>query len=172
MTIQILGGLLVCGATTMLGLHIGAAGRRRAKELTEFKKSLILLKSQIKYAIYTLPQAFSHIVEKVDAPFANFYQNMADELEGGTNTAACVWAAEVSNSLKSNNLNKEDLENIATLEIALGQMDAQVQINAIDMMLVSIDETLANLAKENPKNAKMYRGLGVVGGLLITIVLI
>ncbi|MCL2350260.1 MAG: stage III sporulation protein AB [Defluviitaleaceae bacterium] len=171
MTWQIMGGVLVCASTTLLGLHLGGAGRRRTKDLLEFKKSLILLKSQIDFAIYTLPQAFSHIGDRTAAPFDKFYEHLAVQLDEGGADAATVWENGLQ-SLKYSNLTKEDLDGIAILGASLGHMDANVQINSIDMVIAGIDESLSALAADAPKTAKMYRGLGVVSGLLITIVLL
>ena len=160
---QIIGGALIVAATTMLGIHMGQAGSRRTRDLMEFKKSLILLKSQIDYSIYTLPQAFSHIAERTAPPFNEFYAKLAENPSS--------WEQGVS-ELKSSNLSKDDIANIALLGMSLGQMDAGVQINSIDMVIAGIDDSLAQLMQDNPKNTKMYRGLGVVSGLLITIVLL
>jgi len=171
MTMRIIGAGIVCLATTLLGMHLGKAGSRRTKDLMEFKKSLILLKSQIDFAIYTLPQAFYHISERVQPPFSSFYEKMAQELESGQLDAASVWETGIL-GLKDTNLNKDDLANFGMLGTSLGQIDAHVQINSIDMVITGIDDSLKQLMLDNPKNVKMYRGLGIVSGLLITIVLL
>ncbi|MDR2166337.1 MAG: stage III sporulation protein AB [Clostridiales bacterium] len=170
MTLQIAGGLLIIAATTLIGWDFSARGARRVRDLTELKKSLILLKSQIDYSIYTLPQAFSHISPRVAAPFDEFYAKLAKDVEGGAD-AASAWVSAV-HSLKNSNLDKTDLENFAILGMSLGAMDSGVQINSIDMVITNIDDSLKRLLAENPKNSRMYRGLGIVAGLLITIVLI
>ena len=171
MTMQIVGGVLVCAATTLLGVHMGNQGSMRAKDLMEFKKTLLMLKSQIDYCIYTLPQAFMHISERTSPPFSEFYEDIAKKLDEGQMDAPTAWE-EGLDALKASNLTKDDLANIAMLGTSLGNMDAKVQINSIDMLLTGIDENLNALLKENPKNMKMFRGLGVVSGLLITIVLL
>jgi len=171
MTLQILGGIIICTATTLLGLHLGGAGARRTKDLLEFKKTLILLKSQINFAIYTLPQAFHHISQRAAPPFDQFYTDLANELETGQMEAQAAWTTAVD-KLKQSSLSKEDLANLQMLGASLGHMDAVVQINSIDMIITGIDDSLQQLLTQNPKNAKMYRGLGIVSGLLITIVLL
>jgi stage III sporulation protein AB len=170
MTIQITGAVLICAATTLLGFHIGGAGRRRSRDLMEFKKSMILLKSQIDYAIYTLPRAFSHIAQRSVPPFDSFYEKLAADIDDGADASAS-WNENITN-LKDSNLHKDDLSNFALLGTSLGHMDKDVQINSIDMIITNIDDTLTRLLTENPKNSRMYRGLGIVSGLLITIVLI
>ena len=162
MILTILGGILVCLSTTLIGVYLGGAGGRRAKDLLELKKSLILLKSQIDFAIYTLPQAFAHIAERASAPLSELYSKLAEAPDG--------WEAEVA-KLKGN-FHKDDLANLALLGASLGQRDGSVQINSIDMVIATIDETLGELTAKNTKDTKMYRSLGVVSGLLITIALL
>jgi stage III sporulation protein AB len=171
MIMRFVGAGFVIAACSLLGMHMAKAGSRSAKDLTEFKKSLILLKSQIDYAIYTLPQAFINISHRVAPPFNGFYAAVAKSLEKGNDDAATAWEQGLA-VLSGSHLSKEDLESIALLCFSLGHMDAEVQLNSIDMLIAAIDESLERLNTENPKNARMYRSLGVVSGLLITIVLL
>jgi stage III sporulation protein AB len=171
MIMRFVGAGCVIAASSLLGIHMAKAGSRRAKDLVEFKKSLILLKSQIDYAIYTLPQAFMHISQRVAPPFDLFYGELSQSLGEGKTDAATAWEQSLA-VLKGSHLAQEDLENIALLCFSLGQPDAVVQLNSIDMLIAAIDENLNKLNAENPKNAKMYRSLGVISGLLITIVLL
>ncbi|MCL2753006.1 MAG: stage III sporulation protein AB [Defluviitaleaceae bacterium] len=170
MILQIAGGVIIITATTLLGLHFGSMGAKRTKDLMEMKKSLIMLKSQIDFAVYTMPQAFLHIANKTEQPISDFYAGLANKLENGISVEV-AWQESVDDFYKSH-LHKEDTQNIAMLGTTLGAMDAGVQISSIDMLITTIDDTLAKLNTQNPKDAKMYRGLGIISGLLITIVLL
>ncbi|MCL2855003.1 MAG: stage III sporulation protein AB [Defluviitaleaceae bacterium] len=163
MLMRILGGGLVCLSATLIGWYIGGSGGRRAGGLMELKKSLILLKSQIDHAIYTLPQAFGNISHKVAAPLDGFYKRLAEKPDS--------WADEALR-LSGSNLHKDDLANLSLLGASLGQGDTLVQINSIDMVIAAIDDTLNQLTVKNRSDTKMWRSLGVVGGLLITIALL
>jgi len=169
--LQIAGGATIVVATSLLGWHFGGLGAKRARDLLEFKKSLIMLKSQIDYTIYTLPQAFLHISERVVPPFDIFYTKISQELEDSRGDISTIWGQAVSR-LRFSYLHKNDMDNIALLGTSLGLADVDVQINSIDMVITTIDDTLTKLGVQNAKDAKMYRGLGVVAGLLITIVLL
>ncbi|MCL2354207.1 MAG: stage III sporulation protein AB [Defluviitaleaceae bacterium] len=171
MIIRYIGGALVIGACSFLGVHIGNQGKRRNKDLLELKKSLIMLKSHLEYAIHSLPQAFYLVSERVNNPFDDFYKNMAEKLGGADANITAIWNEGI-NELKQGHLSKDDLGGLDMLGSALGQADVASQTNAIDMLLLTIDENLKTLHVESAKNSRMYRGLGVVSGLLITIVLL
>jgi stage III sporulation protein AB len=168
--LQIAGAVLVCTATTLWGFNMAARGAKRAKDLMEFKNTLILLKSRIEYAMHTLPQAFLYISERTSPHFAAFYAQISNDLERGKTDAGSAWAQGIA-ALAQTCLSKDDMQKISMLGPSLGNMDKMVQLDAIDMISKGIDATITELNKENPKNARMYRGLGVVSGLLITIIL-
>ena len=171
MIIRYAGAALVVGACSLLGVYIGGGGKRRRVDLLELKKTLIILKSNLEYALQSLPCSFYLTGQRASQPFVDFYKKMAIELEEAKDDIECIWAKGVD-GLKDSHLSKGDLEELHMLGSSLGQMDVTAQIKAIEMLTLSIDENLKTLHVENGKNQRMYRGIGIVSGLLITIVLL
>lgn len=163
---RILGGLLICLSCSLLGLYFGDKGARRAAVLLEFKRTLLMLKSEIKYATCPLPQAFKRISARTTAPFCNFYSQIGDKLN--ESSAAEAWET----VLQDLRLAKEDFAITSGLGRALGSIDASAQASAIDMTILQLENAAARLGAENAKTARMYRGLGLAGGLLITVILL
>jgi len=167
-----MGGLLICASTTFAGYVLGARGGMRLNALLEFKKSLIILKSEMEYAINPLPTAFMHIAEKMGKILRGFYNGLAKETE---NTAIeSAWEQGIK-SLENNPESafaREDLEAFISLGAVLGMMDYQAQSASIDMAITYIDEKTEFLNMENLRTQKMFRGLGILCGLLITVILI
>ena len=79
MVFRILGGILVFAACGLLGLHMSNRGAARARQLAEFRQSLLMLKSEIEFAAYPLPQAFAHIAQRT-RDFADFYSELSHRL--------------------------------------------------------------------------------------------
>ena len=129
-----------------------------------------MLKSEIEYAIYPLPQAFANISARSSLPVADFYADLSHMLSQGE-TLGTAWE-EVCTALGSTYLTQEDIHNLLALGKALGNIDADVQLNSIDMAISVIDDTVARLNIETAKNGKMYRGLGILSGLMIVVVLL
>ena len=170
MILRILGGILVCAACGLLGLYMSHRGVARAKQLAEFRQSLLILKSEIEFAAYPLPQAFVSISYKTDN-FSDFYQEMSHRLTNKEMSLAKAWESGLA-GLNGSCLTPEDLQTISGLGNALGSIDSAVQIKAIDMTIAAIDDVLARLSAQNAKDGKMYRQLGLLGGVLITVVLL
>ena len=168
---RILGGILVCAACGLLGLYMSHKGVARAKQLAEFRQSLLMLKSEIEFAAYPLPQAFAHIAQRTEGSLTAFYELLSHKLTGKEAGLADAWETGLT-ELSSSHLASEDLQAIGSLGNALGSIDSAAQIKAIDMTLTAIDVILARLAAQNTKDGKMYRRLGLLGGVLIVVVLL
>jgi len=171
MIFRILGGILVCVACGLLGLYMSHRGVARAKLLTEFRQSLIMLKSEIEFAAYPLPQAFANISYKASCCFAGFYEKLSCRLSEKEMGLADAWKQGLA-ELDNNHMATEDLQIISGLGNALGNIDSAVQIKAIDMTTAAIDEILTRLAAQNTRDGKMYKRLGLLGGALIVVVLL
>jgi stage III sporulation protein AB len=171
MIFRILGGILVCAACGLLGLYMSHRGIARAKQLTEFRQSLLMLKSEIEFAAYPLPRAFANISQKVGDNFTVFYEELSRRLTEKEMGMADAWEKGLA-ELSGSHLNGDDFQAISGPGHALGSIDAGVQLKAIDMTTAAIDDILSRLSAQNAKEGKMYKRLGLLGGLLITVVLL
>ena len=171
MILQIAGGLMICAACAMLGLYAGNRGVSRAKLLFEFKRTLLLLKSEVEYAVLPLPQALENVARRAAEPFDEFYGDVSHGLSVDYVTVCEAWEA-AAERLSQTAMSKGDLELFAGVGRSLGNIDAAVQLNAIDMAIAEVDDISARLAVENAKNVKLYRSLGILSGLLITVALL
>ena len=171
MIFRILGGILVCAACGLLGLYMGNRGVVRARLLAEFKQSLLMLKSEIEFAAYPLPQAFANISQRTSNGFASFYESLAAKLTDKEMSLTIAWENELL-KLRNSHLAAEDLQAIDGLGGALGSIDSAVQLKAIEMTITDIEDILARLTVQNAKDGKMYKRLGLLGGALITVVLL
>jgi len=171
MMFRVIGGVLVCVSCAILGLYVGDKGLRRAALISGLKHTLLMLKSEIEYALYPLPQALEKVAERADKPFAEFYTAVASQLAAKEMPLAKAWTTSIA-LLEQTPLHNEDLLALESVGRALGSIDVAVQTSAIDLTIVELEHKIKRLDEENAKNVKMYRGLGILGGLLITVVLL
>jgi len=130
-----------------------------------------MLKSEIEYAAYPMPQAFSDIANATSENLAAFYDELSHKLIEKEMSLADAWEIGLA-KFQNTQLTAEDMRTIGNLGRSLGNIDAIAQIQAIDLTIKSIDEILARLAMKNAKDGKMYKQLGLLGGALIVVVLI
>jgi stage III sporulation protein AB len=155
-----------------LGFYFSAKEGFRVQNLLEFKKALLILSSEIEYMRTTLSEACANIAKRtgngISEVFANFSRLLA-ESEG--ETAYQLWLAAMDSGKDRIFLAAEDRVVLEDFGKTLGYLDKQMQKNAIDYAVSYIDEKSASLQKQSDKNKRMYQSLGVIGGLLITVVL-
>ena len=64
----------------MIGMSVGQRLRDRLFELKSLKKTIALLRGEIRYGNCALPEAFDHISEYIEAPFSGMFEQISREL--------------------------------------------------------------------------------------------
>jgi stage III sporulation protein AB len=156
--------------STGLGFYFSAKESFRVQDLLEFKKALLILSSEIEYMRSTLTEACANIAKRTGFGISGIFSHFSESLaNGGGETAYQLWYAAMQTGKTF--LADEDRVVLEDFGKTLGYLDKQMQKNAIDYAVNYIDEKAASLQKQSDKNKRMYRSLGVIGGLLITAVL-
>ncbi|MCL2603683.1 MAG: stage III sporulation protein AB [Defluviitaleaceae bacterium] len=162
---------VVCGAAA-LGFYYAAQEAQRALDLLEFKKALMVLSSEIEYMRTPLPVAAVNIGKRAERWVGPMFTRFGELLalsEG--ETAYQVWMKVITEVKDGTHLAQEDWKVVEGFGKTLGYLDRQMQQNAIRYAVDYIDEKAAGLQQQADKNRKMYRSLGIIGGLLLAVVL-
>ncbi|MDR1538655.1 MAG: stage III sporulation protein AB [Clostridiales bacterium] len=172
MMLKVMGIALVCGASALLGLYYGSLETFRANDLNEWKKALLILKSEIAFSSTPLPEAMFNIScrikRPVDATFLTFAENL------GKRPKTClsdIWSQTLANGKGDSYLVQEDYDWLNNFGRTLGYLDKSMQLNTIDLTLAYISNQLDFLNEHSASSRKMYRSLGILGGLLISVIL-
>jgi stage III sporulation protein AB len=168
--LKILGVLLIMAGSVGIGFYYSAREGFRVTDLLEFKKALLILSSEIEFMRSTLSEACANIAKRTGLGISPIFATFSQLLnEGEGETAYQLWLT----ALNSENtyLAAEDKTVLEDFGKTLGYLDKTMQKNAIEYAVCYIDEKAASLQKYSDKNNKMYRSLGVIGGLMITAVL-
>jgi len=170
--IKIVGMILTLGASTALGLYLASLGTFRQQDLLEFKKALLILKSEIEYIATPLPEAMVNIAARTTQPiaqlFAHFAQNLKQNEDG--ETVYRLWLSSIDLHKKDAFLKEEDWETIGNFGKTLGYLDKQMQVDSIHFTIDYIDTQTSVLQESNDKNQRMYQSLGIIGGILLLVV--
>ncbi|MCL2048502.1 MAG: stage III sporulation protein AB [Defluviitaleaceae bacterium] len=167
---KLIGTILIMTGSVGFGVYFSAKESFRVQDLLEFKKALLILSSEIEYMRATLSEACGNIAKRtglgISGVFASFSHALANS-EG--ETAYQLWR----NAIDTGKIfiAAEDRAVLDDFGKTIGYLDKQMQKNAIEYAVRYIDEKAATLQKQSDKNKKMYRSLGIIGGLLIAVVL-
>jgi len=172
MLLQIVGALAVLLGSVGLGLYYAAKEGFRVQDLLEFKKALLILSSEIEYMRSPLAVACANIAKRTSLGAQCLFEHFSNALtDGEGETAYQLWLASMEAVKEKTFIAAEDWVVIEGFGKTLGYLDKHMQQNAITYAISYIDEKAATLQTQADKNKRMYRSLGVIGGLLITVVL-
>ena len=137
----------------------------REKEINLILTSLNFMKNKIEYTNMYLRNIFLEISNEIYKDKENIFKNTIEaklSLRNG-----------FKESVKINNkLNDGDKNILLDLSINLGNVDKKIQISEIKIAYEFLLDRLEDARKEKNRNTKMYKTLGVVSGLTISIILI
>jgi len=162
---------LIIGCTAM-GFYFAAKEGLRVRDLQEFKKALMILSSEIEHMRAPLPVACANIAKRTTKQVSTLFLEFSKLLEASEGeTAYQLWMQALEGQKPYVHLAEEDWEIMESFGKTLGYLDKNMQQNAIAYAVEYIDEKTAGLLAQADKNKRMYRSLGVIGGLLLAIVL-
>ena len=132
------------------------------------KSALIIFASKIKFTYEPIPNVFLEIANKIEGNVGKIFARASSRMK--EESAGEAWTNAFSDV--PNNLSKEDITILSNLGRLLGQTDVEGQISEIEVVVQFLETQLESAKQEKIKNEKMYRTLGIVGGLTIAIILI
>lgn len=155
-------------ASTILGILFSKKYFNREKELKEMKSALNIFATKIKFTYEPIPNVFLEIANKIEGNVGQIFARASERMK--EENAGDAWANAFFDI--PNNLSKDDITILSNLGRMLGQTDVEGQISEIEVVVQFLDTQLESAKQEKIKNEKMYRTLGIVGGLTIAIILI
>lgn len=159
---------MIIGASSAIGILFSKKYANREQEIKEMKTGLNMFATKIKFTYETIPNLFMEIATKIQGNVGNIFATSAERMK--EEPAGNAW----ENALQEviHNFNKEDIAVLKNLSKLLGQTDLEGQLSEIEVVNNFLTTQLENAKEERKKNEKMYRTLGIIGGLTIAIILI
>ena len=151
--------------SSYIGFLKGNVYVEREKEIKNILNSLDYLRNKIEYTNLFLKDIFNCISDDVYKGKDNMFKKSLSSNLSLRNS----FKEEIKNNSKINDEDKSILLNFA---MDLGTMDKKLQISKIDICTNFLTKNLKNAEELKIKNTKMFKVLGVVSGLVISIILI
>lgn len=170
---KIAGSVLVITATTLLGMGKVAELKNRYVQMEYLRQLFCQIQSEIRYARTPLGEIFLSIGGQAGEPYRTWLIEMSREMERKTgDTFSVIWAKGVKSCLTGCGLPGEEILRLAEFGSHFGSADAQLQIKTIEHYLAQLSLSMSELNKELGTKAKLYRCLGIMGGMLIAVMLL
>ena len=173
MILQLIGAVAVFFSCTLIGIYLGNRESYRIADLSLMKKALAIIKSEIEYAKTPLPEALLNTAQRVDKPISLLFEDFGQKLvQKSANEISDIWGEILESYRKKTYLSDRDIEYFKSLGKTLGYLDVKMQTASLNIVSGYIETEMEMLEETSIRNKKMYRSLGILGGLAIIILMI
>ena len=144
---------------------------RKWHNLQNCQKAVMILRNEIIYGRTPLPVAFAQMAGRTSGSISEFFDTVSQRLEEGGGRLEDIWTVSLQEILTAREMRQEDLRELAGLGNTLGYLDAQMQIQALELYEKRLEGSLQMWEREKEKKARLYPVLGIVGGALICLLI-
>ena len=156
---------------------MGFSGSMRLSEqiriLEKLLQMVICLKGEIRCGNASLPDAFYGAAGRMNGKYREFLISAADRMKAGTGEKLSQICRECAESaLKKSCLTHGEKDAFFSIGKYLGYLDREMQLRQLSLYEKNLEVEIGNLKREASGKKKLYRGLGVFGGLLLAVLLV
>ena len=165
---KLFGSLLILGSALALGFSKSKQLYLRVHHLEQIKRLLIQFSGEVRFGLRPLSETFRRLGTH---PGGEVFSLTADSLDlrDGRTAEECFCDA-VTESYPF--LSNQDKELLCTLGEGLGICDHETQWRIIESVIHNFELREQHAKEIARKNGKLYRGLGLAGGLFLILLLI
>jgi len=173
--IKLIGAVLVVLAGAGFGACPVQKMRERTKEMEALYFCLLRLKSEISHAVKPLPEAIKCATktgkEITKGAYIKVMENVAERMEKGgiSYDGLLTECGEVF--FKDSVVTKEEQEMFVETFRMLGGGDRERQVQALEYYAESVRLAMTEEKQKKKERAYLYRSLGVLGGIFLSVIL-
>ena len=169
---RIVGIVLIVISCAGLGMVKGNEMGQRLKLLKEWQRLILLLQQEISCHT-TLSDAFINVSKRALPPFQEFLMHLSERLTLYEGKSFCqLFSEEVNMTMKESSLSREDIEQMKTLGEMMEGADRAMQKKILERYGKELEITIGELRVQLPSKQKLYRSLGILGGVFLGILLL
>lgn len=172
MLLKITGIILIIIAGALFGYSLCDDYLERIYCLESIKRALFILRGEIKHNNSSIYEALENI-EVSNNNVMNFISGVIKEYKYKKSSLWEAWEKGITDCFeKSPGLKKEEIKIIQEFGRNLGITDRETQLKNIDECVKEMEESITDLKNDKKEKCKLYKTLGVLSGLFISIVLL
>lgn len=157
---------LICFICFFIGNQKAKSYENRVIELKKFQSSLLMLKNKIEFTYEPINTIFLDISKIVYENNNNIF------IETLNNNKELYLSWNEAIDTVKNDFNEEDKQVIKMFGKLLGKMDISGQVSQIELTQKLIETQIQKAEIDKSKNSKLYKTMGIVCGMAISIILI
>ncbi len=163
--------LVMVGCMGLAQCRIGKDKKRKLL-LGNLQKLFVMLHSEIQFRNLTITEAFFQISRRIDSQLASFLTEIGEEWrQKRGESVGEIWKSCVRRDFSDSYLKKEDLDWLEEIGEGLGSFDRTEQVRHIELLLKYLEEELTVCERIVRESEKLYKTMGLLGGIFIIVLL-
>ena len=173
--IKLIGAVLVILAGAGFGACPVHKMMERTKEFEELYFCLLRLKSEISHGGKPLPEAIKAAAdskkEVATGIFRSVMRNLAARLEKGREAYETQLRECVTDGFRDTVITKEEQDAFADTFLLLGGGDKEKQVQMLAYYAETVRLVIAQEKQKKKEKSYMYRSLGILGGIFLSVIM-
>lgn len=173
--IKLLGAALVIAAGAGLGTSPVRNMTVRIQELEDLYFCILRLKSEMRHGYKTLPESFACVAGGTGGKIKSGYRAVFEALGEGLLQSRESYEETVSKTvaevLKNSPVTKEEAERFMGTLLLLGGGDLEKQIQTLEYYAETVRLLVAQEKQKKKEKSYLYRSLGILGGIFLSVLL-
>lgn len=171
--LKLVGCLFVIISSSGIGFLLGSRFGERVEDIRNFRTSIQMLETEISYSHTPLPEAFVCVAKKSGGAVRAIFEHVGDSLGSRrSGNVGDAFASALNRSSGSVSLSPEDMGILKSFGHSLGCSDVDGQMKCFKLVSKQLEAQQAKAEQERGKNERMYKSLGVLTGLAVSILLL
>lgn len=171
--IRLAGAAMVVSACALFGFRAAEGLEKQYRQLQDLFRIICMLQSEIGYARSFLSEALLSIADTQSDPYASWLRGLSETMEQkGEGDLPHIWEEEGKKRLAELAIPQKEKEQLYSLGRYLGTADVKMQISHLTMYTRHLEERMQDMRLSMQTQKKLYRILGMSGGILLAVLLI
>jgi len=167
--LKAVGALLIVAASSGVGGLYAEKFARRRREIKAFSDALGRLETEVFYGSTPLPTALARVAEGAPRAIRPFFADLLRQLEM-TDDLRSSWRQAMERHFAQSCLAPEDLSCLLPLADVLGTSDREDQRRHLKSTADRLRQNEETARIEEDKNTKLWRSVGLLGGVALAII--
>lgn len=173
MWVRCTGCILVTACSFLLGSYYGSCLERRLEDLRQVYLCMQLLKGEIGFSHATLAEAFTSLSSRCSAELSGWLCFLGEELKKRNAVQFVeVWRASLVLLSADTGLNKRDISLLSEFGSNLGYLNLELQEARIVFFMEELSGVMEELSGMLLQRKRLYRTVGLLGGVFLSLLLI
>lgn len=155
----------------MVGLVCSDRFQKRILELRQLIELVDKMKVHLQFRVTPTQQMIEELSESSSFQHLGFLKECARRLKEEKNFPE-VWKQCFMEGQKFLHLEKQDIDAVLSIGSTLGSSEAGAQISSLELVEALLKSNLEEAAEEKKCKGKLYRNLGVLSGIAVSILIL